>query len=760
MPTRLKLVPALLFIFVGCAHNRTPRGTTDGALPLDRVVLYRNGVGYFERHGEVDGDALRIRVRKDQINDVLKSLTVMDAGSGRAVSVSMPLDPDTWASAALARLGPGNGRLAEVLDGLRGAQVILRQPSGRVRGRIVMVEVIEDEPDPEPARTAGPVGPIMPRQRDHRVTLLDDNELRVVRLSKVTGITLLDGDLAMHLHRRLDASAGEGMFQQVEVELRLAGASSHDLLVSYVVSAPIWKPTYRVVLPDSGTDSALLQAWAVVDNVSGEDWSDVKLALTSGQPISFRYDLHTPRDVGRPDMTESGVRRRARVALGETSYEPEPVSGLESEADDKDARGRPSEDVDSEVESVEELRAGAAESGAGGPARRSKKRGRKAASNMPATSAPESGDVAAPKLDANRLADSLHVDTRASSASGLTRYDLSDRVTVPNGTSTMVAIVNEAVDAEETFLFRPGGAGIGFDANPYRVVRFRNSTPFALEPGPISIYSGGSFVGEGLSEVVGAGTSATIPFAVEPGIMVSFKVEHAGDDMELVRIVRGVLEVETFARKTTTWTAKAQTLDQGFQVLIRHPKAGWNYEAVDPPKGTEELPDAYLVPVSIPVGKREGSVTVQEQTPSRTSISIWDARAPKLMESLLASSNVGPDARKKLEPVVKLRLQIGRIDTEIDGLRRQQAELNARADETRRNLKAIKKDAAAARLRARLRTRLDEFTREADKLGRRIVELNSQRLERKIELEDQLQNLDLRTGRKTKTKTKTKKINK
>jgi hypothetical protein len=127
--------------------------------------------------------------------------------------------------------------------------------------------------------------------------------MRVVRLSKVRGVKLKDGDLAMQFNRTLDASAGEGMFQQVEVSIRLAGASSHELLVSYVAAAPMWKPTYRVVLPKDGKGKALLQAWAVVDNTSGEDWRDITLGLTSGAPIAFRYDLHTPRDVARSDLT-------------------------------------------------------------------------------------------------------------------------------------------------------------------------------------------------------------------------------------------------------------------------------------------------------------------------------------------------------------------------------------------------------------------------------------------------------------------------
>jgi hypothetical protein len=337
---------------------------------------------------------------------------------------------------------------------------------------------------------------------------------------------------------------------------------------------------------------------------------------------------------------------------------------------------------------------------------------------------------------------------RNKTVSGLTRFDLRDRVTVPNGNSTMVAILNESVEAEQTFLYRPGGAGIGFEANPYRVVRFRNSTPFVLEPGPISIYSGDSFVGEGLAESVGTGVSATLPFAVEPSIMVTSSTSYSGEQMQLLRIVRGVLEVETFARTTTAWSVKAPQSMGTFTVLVRHPKAGWNYSLVDKPKDTEELPDGYLVPVAVTKAGAESTVSLVEQTPSTTTLSIWDGRALGLLEGLVAQASLTPDLRKKLEPVVKLRQEIGRVDTEIDGLKRQQVELDQRANETRENLEAIKKDPAAGALRAKLSGRLDDFTKDGDKIGRRVVELQSQRLEKKIALEDLLQSLEFEAPRK------------
>lgn len=768
-----------LAALTGCASGRNPYAATESSLGLDRVVLYRNGIGYFERRGEVRGDALVIKVRKDQVNDLLKSLTVIDRRSGQAVSVSMPLDPQAWANAALATLAPGQGSLAQVLDALRGTAVVLGTTQGKLRGRVVLVEAVQDEPDPTPPPSSERVPPPQAGSRDYKVSLLNGRRLEVVRLSKVRSVTLQDGDLALQFHRTLDATAGEGMFQQVAVEIRLAGASAHELVVSYVVAAPMWKPTYRVVLPDEGAKGAgLLQGWAVVDNTSGEDWSKVSMSLTSGAPIAFTYDLHTPRAVPRSDMTEAGVQRRAAVALGETSYDagadrdgdaipdmldkcPDSPESFNGQLDEDGCPDAAPSRISAQTTAPAPPPAPA---GGGGGSGAGKDRARRSARG-PATGAAnrafeaemdEAGaryfsgeeqakaeERAGPAVDLESLRRSTQASVRAKTVSGLTRFDLSERVTVPDGTSTMVAVISHDVAAEQTFMFRPGGAGPGYEQNPYRVVRFKNTTPFVLEPGPISIYAGGSFVGEGLSEAVGTNTSTTIPFAVEPGILVSSSAQFAGEDMRIVKIVRGVLEVENFQRVTTTWVVKGQPDPKGYTVLVRHPKQGGAYALTPKIAGAEELGDAYLVPVVVTGNATEGKAVVVEQTPSRTQVTIWDGRAPELLDALLRLPNLDAGARKRVEPLVRLRQEIGRIDTEIEGLSRQQVELDQRAAETRQNLEAIKKDPGASELRARLSKRLEEFTRDGDKLGRQIVELQSKRLEKKIELEDTLQNIDL-----------------
>ena len=724
---------AALFAFalLGCAGSQLrPSQTAQSELALTRVVLYRNGIGYFERSGKVAGQNLRLKVRKDQVNDLLKSLAVVDRNSGKVLGVSIPLDPQSWHKLALSALTPGQGQLAQVIDGLRGTLVSVDTRSRRVSGRIVMVERMQPLPSPEPRAEAD-------RFEDHKLTLLDGDQLHVLRLSQVRSLAIEDGDVVMQLDRHLDASAGEGMFQQVDLTVRLAGDEEHDLTLSYVAPAPLWKPTYRIVL-DEKQGQALLQAWAVVDNTSGESWDGVALSLTSGAPIAFRYDLHTPREVERPDLSYSAADKRAEVALGERTFDEtqEQAAGPAPPA----PSAEPAPDAMREYESAEEARAEAKDldrmgSGAGGGGRA------KRAARPPATSAPAPVPAAPPpppSMTFEALRQSAAAQARAQQVAGLTRFDLPERVTLPDGSATMVALINQPVKGEQVFVYRPGGSGQGYEANPYRVVRFQNDTDFVLEPGPISIYAQGSFVGEGLSEAIGSREVATIPFAVEPSLTVRSRVEGYSSEVRKVVLVRGVLQVDSFNRTTTVWTVNGNPIKSARRVLVRHPRQGGDFELVEP-ASVEKLPDAYFVPVTLAPGAREASVKVVEQSPTRSEVSLWDDNSVVLLDTLLQSSNVDAATRQKLEPIVQKRRELGRIDTEIAGKQTQQGELDERIEQTRESLRAIQRDPRAGALRKKLGERLDEFLKQADALGRELVELQSKRLELKIELENLLQ---------------------
>ncbi|HEY3355582.1 MAG TPA: hypothetical protein VGQ83_20190, partial [Polyangia bacterium] len=268
MRTRAAVAPLLLLslaVLTGCPPEPAfPRGERD-ELKVTRVVLYQNGIGYFERRGRVEGDVVKLRIRPEQIADILKSLTVVDLADGRAVSVALPVEKGrARALADLPEQVRRSGGLVALAAAFRGARAEAATSEGDVAGRIVGVEHLGSDEKPG----------------DWRLTMMVGATLRSFKMSDVSGIKILDRTLEVGLSKALDVSLDEGAWKPVELAVHLAGKRPHDVLVSYVVEMPTWKPAYRIVLDKEG--KALLQGWAVVDNVSGEDWNGVSMSLTAG----------------------------------------------------------------------------------------------------------------------------------------------------------------------------------------------------------------------------------------------------------------------------------------------------------------------------------------------------------------------------------------------------------------------------------------------------------------------------------------------
>ena len=714
----------------GGAQNKEITAVSAGDLRLTRAVLYQNGIGYFERAGTIHGDKLTLRIRADQVNDFLKSLTVIDTTQGKAVSVSLPLDR-TAAKQVMElanRLKEGIS-LPDLLALLKGSEVSLIGRSNAAIGRILAVDPIWDEEK----------GQLV----DYRISVMDRSAMHTILLSDVLTIRMDDGFIALGLHKGLDAAASGGVFKVVDVTVRLDRGGRHDLVVSYVVESPSWKPSYRIVVGEKR--EVLLQGWAVVDNVTGEDWSGVDLSLTSGAPIAFRYDLYAPRFVGRPDLTSVASQKSARAQVGETSYTeaPPPEASAPPAPMAEPSMARDESEGQSSEKKYKRL---PGKSGAKAPASRAA-----ADANLSneeydqhyygtggaAAQAPMGGEAAPEtQVSIESLQASARSMVKAVAASGSVRYDLLDPVSVPDRSSTLVSILNNRVPGEEAFLYTPGGGGQGYEQNPYRVVRFTNSTGFILEPGPISIYSGGTFVGEGISESIADKGQATIPFAVDASILVTSYGQSTREGARLVKLAKGVLIVESFDRVKTTYTVKGGD-SKGFRLYARHQKAGMNYKFKDKPKDTEDLGEAYLVPIDVDKGAKETQYTVVEETAVRQSLTIWDDNAVHALELVIKEvKDLPKDMRKKLEDILDKRGRIATIDIKLTHLHQQQAELDQRMFQTRQNLSVLQKNKAAGGLKAQLAKRLEEYSRETDETAKQIVDLTNQRMELKVAIED------------------------
>ena len=260
-------------------------------LPVKRVVLYKNGMGYFEHTAQVRGTQdLSIDFTTSQLNDVLKSLTAVDLGEGRVSSVRYnsiaPLDE------GLKSLRLPFGELVtqtEYLSALRGARVEVRSGSTTAAGRLLSVEKIRKQrskDDFEDVTTFSIV--------------TDAGEMRNFELGAGTSVRIAERELTDEVGRYLSLIGSSRARDVRRMSFTATGSGNRDVFVSYISEVPIWKSTYRILFPEKPGEKPLLQGWAIVDNTIGEDWKDVQLSLVAGAPQSFIQNISQPFYARRP----------------------------------------------------------------------------------------------------------------------------------------------------------------------------------------------------------------------------------------------------------------------------------------------------------------------------------------------------------------------------------------------------------------------------------------------------------------------------
>jgi len=318
------LILLLMFAIGGAlcyAQQSSSSSDTDAArLPVKRVVLYKNGVGYFEHSARVRGNQeLGIDFTTGQLNDVLKSLTVVDLGDGKISDIRYnsiaPLDERLHAL----RLPFGEQiTRAEFLSALRGSRVEIAGKGESATGRLLSVEQ-EDRTNDSGAT--------------YHVTdfsiVTDSGEMKNFELGPGVSVRLADHELNDEVGRYLNLVGSSRARDLRRMTVSATGNGDRDIFVSYISEVPVWKSTYRIILPEKPNEKPLLQGWAIVDNTIGEDWKDVQLSLIAGAPQSFIQNISQPLYARRPE-----------IALPESAMlTPQTHEGTMKDGEDKSGSG-------------------------------------------------------------------------------------------------------------------------------------------------------------------------------------------------------------------------------------------------------------------------------------------------------------------------------------------------------------------------------------------------------------------------------------
>ncbi len=259
-------------------------------LPITHLTLYKHGVGFFQRSARIQAEQVKLLFRASEMNDILKSLTVIDSGKGKVLGIdyATPQTREELLEGCSINLGPGRS-LRDMLADLRGRHVALWLKANEgVRGLLLGMDEL---PDRQPAGTALV-----------SILLEESSVVRTVELHEIQGVELLDEQSANDLKFFLQTALTQEEYRQVTLRLT---PGEHNLTVSYIAPAPTWRVSYRLVSAGEGEKaSTLLQGWGIFDNRLEEDLEKISLSLVAGRPISFIYDLYTPFMPDRPVIEE------------------------------------------------------------------------------------------------------------------------------------------------------------------------------------------------------------------------------------------------------------------------------------------------------------------------------------------------------------------------------------------------------------------------------------------------------------------------
>ncbi len=454
---------------------------TAAELPVRSVTLSNAGLMQIERAGNLPPDAsITFRAPVETVDDVLKSLLLRDP-AGQVEGVHLPpQDAEAEAFRGLPLRPEDFASRATLLQALRGQEV----QAGSATGRLAAAEDTE----------AG-----------LRLTLLTPDGLRLLLLREGEEVRPADAALAARLARAAEVMAASRIADERLIEIRLRGARQpREVGLSYVAGAPLWKPSWRLVVPagdGQGERHARLQGWAVVENRSGTDWDGVRLSLVSGNPAAFHQALYAPIRVQRPEL---------------------PVRVAEQVQVRPDTGPRPAPPPPPQVSW---------------------------AAPAPAPAMPR---AARRGEEAQRFSDQMAAvpEAVAASSAGRVAFTLPAPVSIRSGQTANLPFLDASLPAERIWWVQDLSA-----RNPLQAVRLRNTSGHVLPDGLATVYGaegaeGGAYLGDAEIRAVAPDEQRILAFARDRDVQISSASANS-EQPARVEFRRRVVVVGTIRREET-----------------------------------------------------------------------------------------------------------------------------------------------------------------------------------------------------------------
>jgi len=704
--------------------------TNEDQVPVRKITLYRSGVGYFERSGNVSDNAqIQLRFKTGQINDILKTMIMLDLDGGRIDSVSYGSKEPL--SKRLASFGiniADNPTSADILQRLRGTSVKLITNDGEPSGIIMNVEKRSTVFQPPTGAGGGQSAAVFELPW---INLLTDKGVRSFDLTKVSGFEILDKELASELDKALSTLAEYRADTTKTVDLRFAGTGSRRVVVGYVHETPVWKTSYRLVLPDAdppkseatggkGKGELVIQGWAIVENTTDQDWNGVRLSLVSGRPVSFQMDLYEPLFTFRPTVpvpTIPGVMPRA-YAEGMDLYFGD---ALDKQATAVMERAELNDPAKADRRQMFRSKA-APESPA--PSRMAGASGGQSPFSDAAMSEPD--------LDGEALVNyGAQSQATATEVGEVFQYQVEAPVTVERQRSAMIPILASNITGRRVSIYSLGDP----TGHPLRGVEVVNETNLQLLPGPIAVFDGAAYAGDAQINHIAKGDKRLLSYSLDLDVNVLTKPQ-SDSTVRKLKIVDGAMIQTVSTTNSMSYAFDNKDSKRARTIIVEHPRIeGWTLK--EPAKSLEETKGQYRFEVEIEPAKTKTFSVVQERTESQAiAVTSFD------METLLRFHKDGKLSNAVLKAVQDVATKQSGINTaerEIAELDRQKSEIDAEQSRIRENMGKIDR---ASQLYTRYMTKLGDQENSLEDLRERRKTAQTRLEGLRVELNNFLRNLN------------------
>jgi hypothetical protein len=740
-------------------------------LPVRRVVLYKNGVGYFEHLGRVRGNqTLTIDFTSGQLNDVLSSLTVLDLGGGRITAVNYNSEAPLAKRLGALRLPLGEQTTVnQFLGALRGARLEVRSGGGTITGRLLSVE--------HKSRTTKE-GLMVPYDEISLVT--DSGEVRTAELGGGTSVRLAERDLNQEVGRYLDLIASTRSQDLRRMTISSAGTSERQVYVSYISEVPLWKTTYRIVMPSKANAKPLLQGWAIVDNTVGEDWENVELSLVAGAPQSFIQQLSQPYYSRRPvvplpesvqlepqthaatlipgngtlsgNVTDPSGAVVANATVRVYDANNNMVATVNSDASgDYEVNGLPDGNYRIEVSAAgfrtyaesnvavtggEEtsndvaLQVGAATTTVEVMAEAAPPpvpfKARKMAPGIGAGAAGGMNNLVIDAATLNATRAAQQAAAQAQELGDLYEYKLKQPVTIRKNQSALVPILQSDITAEKVSLWSEAAGR----PQPLLAIWLTNSSGLTLDGGSFTVLEEETFAGEGLVDPIKAGEKRLLSYAADLGVRVNAQAKSQSQPVTHVRISRGVMVQTSEMREEKTYTVRNEDTHPR-TVVIEHPHRP-EYKLAPGLEPAETTASMYRFRVHVEPKKTE-TLTVNEAKPLFTQYVINNLTDDQIT-LFVRQKTINPEIEAALRKILAQKAVIAGFDREIKSRQDETKRIFDDQTRLRENMKALKGSPEEKALLQRYTKELDDQESRLDAIRKETVDLDAKRAAAQAEL--------------------------